>query len=132
MVLKIFFFLVLLISSISCAGITISSKVVENSDFDSHDELRQLDSAKCRAECYLKNAECCNVKPNECGTTCFEEARKCYDNCRATKFETVQTVNCRDVMINAYNICLSSGKDENQCRMSSEEAFNICSSRQEQ
>lgn len=40
------------------------------------------DSAKCRAKCFHDNEECCKSNPDKCGTLCYENARKCYDDCR--------------------------------------------------
>lgn len=121
-----------LLSTILCAKATIESKVVENIDFNSQDELRRLDSAQCRADCYNRNVECCNQRPSECGSTCFEASRKCYDDCRKVLSEMKTPINCRDEMVSTYNACVSSGQEAAQCRIISEEGYTACLSRQTQ
>jgi hypothetical protein len=37
--------------------------------------------AQCKARCYHENNICCEQYKDECGTKCFEEARKCYSGC---------------------------------------------------
>jgi len=129
---KFILLLTLLTSTILCAKATIESKVVENLDLNSEGEVRRLDSAQCRAECYNRNVECCNQRPSECGSTCFEASRKCYDDCRKTLASKNVSVNCKDEMISTFNACVGSGQEEAQCRIISEEGYTACLAKQTQ
>ena len=42
--------------------------------------------AECNARCYRENTQCCEERPNECGSTCYEAARKCYRGCNTLTF----------------------------------------------
>ena len=131
------------LSVMICAKATLESKVVINeinnenevqfrkldsANNENEVQFRKLDSAKCRAECFRKNGECCDRLPKECGSTCFEEARSCYNACRNSFSEDFKSL-CDEERIVNYNSCIVNGEFIQNCVNKVDQSYNECLSR---
>ena len=112
------------LSVMICAKATLESKVVINEINNENEvQFRKLDSAKCRAECFRKNGECCDRLPKECGSTCFEEARSCYNACRNSFSEDFKSL-CDEERIVNYNSCIVNGEFIQNCVNKVDQSWN--------